>query len=112
MTGEDAAVLRPVLETVYHRTTLCRGEQRVTLDADLECLAGESGFQGPDDVLVETKSPGAAGDLDRALLSRGIRPHSVSKYCVSAALLYPHLPRNPWARTLRRYFPTPAAARR
>ena len=47
ITGEDAAGLRPVLETFYHRTTLSQGRQRVTLDVDLECAAGASGFHGP-----------------------------------------------------------------
>lgn len=102
--GEDAARLRPVLETVYHRATLCHDDQRVTLDLDLECISGEASHSGPTDVLVETKSPGGRGPLDRMLLEAGVRPHSVSKYCVAASLLYPHLPSNAWRRTLRRYF--------
>ncbi|WP_029144824.1 polyphosphate polymerase domain-containing protein [Microbacterium luticocti] len=100
----EAAQLRPVLETVYHRTTLVHDESRVTLDVDLEAVAGSARVQGPGDVLVETKSAGGAGPLDRALLRAGVRPHTVSKYCCAAALLYPHLPHNPWTRTLRRYF--------
>ncbi|WEG08245.1 polyphosphate polymerase domain-containing protein [Microbacterium horticulturae] len=104
ITGRDAAVLRPVLETVYDRTTLCAGDQRITLDTDLTCAAGDRRGRGPDDVLVETKSPDGRTGLDRALVHAGVRPHSVSKYCVAAALLYPQLPRNRWHRTLQRSF--------
>lgn len=104
ITGRDAAALRPVLETDYHRTTLVAGEQRVTLDTDLSCRAHERRACGPDDVLVETKSPDGRSDIDRAIVHGGFRPHSVSKYCVAAALLYPQLPHNPWHRTLRRSF--------
>ncbi|GAB2527249.1 polyphosphate polymerase domain-containing protein [Paramicrobacterium agarici] len=106
--GEDAAGLCPVLETVYRRATLCHDDQRVTLDLDLECVAGSEKRDGPHEVLVETKSPGGPGPLDRMLLAAGVRPHSVSKYCVAASLLYPQLPSNQWRRTLRRYFAAPA----
>jgi len=104
ITGRDASALRPVLETVYQRTTLCAGDQRITLDTDLTCAAGGRRGRGPDDVLVETKSPDGRTGLDRALVHAGVRPHSVSKYCVAAALLYPHLPHNRWHRTLQRSF--------
>lgn len=104
-----AAGLSPVVETVYRRTTLHLDDQRVTCDLDLVCRGDGQEFHGPDDVLVETKTPGPAGATDRALLRRSVRPHSVSKYCVAAALCYPGLPHNPWHRTLRRYF-GPAAA--
>jgi hypothetical protein len=40
----------------------------------------------------------------------GVRPVSVSKYCVGVAALHPELPSNPWRRTLRRYFGPLAAA--
>lgn len=112
ITGEDSALLRPVLETVYHRVTLCHDDQRVTCDLNLECRAGDAKHYGPNDVLVETKSSGARGPIDRLLHSSGVRPHSVSKYCVSASLLYPELPSNAWRRTMSRYFgaPTRAAA--
>lgn len=103
--GSDGSDLKPVLQTYYHRTTLSLGEQRVTLDTDLDCENDEQKVTGPQDVLVETKSPDGAGDLDRLLLQHGIRPHSVSKYCIGAALLYPHLHHNDWSRLLRRYWP-------
>lgn len=102
--GRRAEALGPVVETLYHRTTLTHADQRVTCDLDLVCTGSGHRFHGPDDVLVETKSPGAPGRMDRELLHRSIRPHRVSKYCVAAALCYPELPHNPWNRTLRDYF--------
>lgn len=107
ITGEDASQLRPVLETVYRRATLCHDDQRVTCDVDLTCVSGDEVHRGPEDVLVETKTSGAQGPLDRMLRDSGIRPHSVSKYCVAASLLYPHLPSNAWRRTMNRYFGAP-----
>lgn len=101
----DADDLTPVLQTHYRRTTLALGDQRVTLDCDLDCENDDRRVTGPRDVLVETKSPDGAGDLDRLLLRHGIRPHSVSKYCIGAALLYPELHHNDWSRLLRRYWP-------
>ena len=103
-TSTDAAALRPVLTTIYQRSTLTHGDQRITLDLDLDFRADGEQHHGPADVLVETKSPGGRGRLDQMLLRARIRPHTVSKYCVAAALLYPTLPHNPWHRTLVRYF--------
>ncbi|MPV48845.1 MULTISPECIES: polyphosphate polymerase domain-containing protein [unclassified Pseudactinotalea] len=102
--GSDAYRLEPVLETVYDRLTLVRGDQRLTCDLDLHFLAGSDRRDGPNEVLVETKSGGERGIWDDLLMASGIREHRVSKYCVSAALLYPGLPANPWRRTIRRYF--------
>lgn len=102
--GGGAEMLEPVLTTVYRRSTLALGDQRITLDLALECRDGRRVFHGPDDVLVETKSPSRGSEFDAALRARGIRPHSVSKYCVAASLLYPRLPRNNWNRTIRQFF--------
>lgn len=100
--------LQPVLETIYDRVTLCHDGQRLTCDLDIRAInAGESHL-GPQDVLVETKSEGGSGLWDQLLKEAGIRPHQVSKYCVAAALLYPELPSNPWARTIDHYFRTAA----
>ena len=60
-------------------------------------------------VLVESKSSGRGSAPDRILRELGVRPASVSKYCVGVAALHPELPSNPWHQTLRRYFePLPA----
>lgn len=100
----DAASLHRVLETVYRRTTLSDGERRITLDVDLEWIGAGRRIAGPVDVLIETKSPAGAGRLDRMLMRRGIRPHSVSKYCLAVSLLYPHLHGNDWSRIRRRHW--------
>lgn len=107
ITGADAETLYPVLESVYRRSTLSDGRHRITLDRDLEWMTvdGARRVAGPSDVLVETKSDAASGVLDRLLLQHGIRPHSVSKYCLGALLLYPELPGNDSARIRRRYWP-------
>ena len=50
-------------------------------------------------------SPRAGGSAaERILRELGVRPASVSKYCVGVAALHPELPSNPWHQTLRRYF--------
>ena len=104
ITGGGSDALRPVLETLYRRTTVALGDQRITIDLGLECTSGRERRFGPHHALVETKSPGRSSPFELALRERGIRPHSVSKYCVGAALLYPQLPSNPWHRTMDRYF--------
>jgi hypothetical protein len=100
----QAADLAPVVETVYDRITLCHADQRLTCDLDIRAISGDEQHVGPSDVLVETKSPGGGGIWDGLLKQVGIRPHKVSKYCVSAALHNPQLPSNPWEQTIRRYF--------
>jgi hypothetical protein len=55
-------------------------------------------------VLVETKGVFPHNDADAALRQLGLRPVSMSKYCISVALLFPGVRSNPWHRTLRRYF--------
>ncbi|UNK72190.1 polyphosphate polymerase domain-containing protein [Microbacterium sp. H1-D42] len=102
--GMDATRLRPVLETDYRRTTLTDGDHRITIDQDLDSVFGAKRIPGPAEVLVETKSADGMGALDRLLVHSGIRPHSVSKYCLAASLLYPQLPGNDWGRIRRRYW--------
>lgn len=104
--GNAAELLVPVLDTVYERITFVRGEQRLTCDLNLQFLAGRERHEGPNDVLVETKSGGERGIWDELLATAGIREHPVSKYCTAASLLYPGLPSNRWRRTIRRYFAT------
>lgn len=107
--GEDAALLHPVLDTFYRRSTIVVGDQRLTLDVDLAFERNGCRIAGPDDVLVETKTSGGASELDRMLLHAGIRPHSVSKYCLAASLLYPQLRGNDWSRVRRRYWGEPSS---
>ena len=109
------AGMQPTLVTTYRRTTFVSrtGEARLTCDSGLRCLdvnheVRDTGTH----VLVESKSGGQGGSAaDRILRELGVRPASVSKYCVAVAALHPELPSNPWHQTLRRYFtPLQAAA--
>lgn len=107
--------LRPVMTTRYFRSTLaCRSEPaRLTCDVALVCDAAAPGAPAPgsrqvlrardQQVLVESKSVGGSV-ADRMLREMGVRPISVSKYCVGLAGLHPELTSNPWRRTLRRHF--------
>jgi hypothetical protein len=108
------AGLRPTLVTTYRRTTFVSrsGEARLTCDVGLVCRDGGHEVRDTGDhVLVESKSSARGSAADRILRELGVRPASVSKYCVGVAALHPELPSNPWHQTLRRYFePLPAAA--
>ncbi|WP_062519005.1 polyphosphate polymerase domain-containing protein [Demequina silvatica] len=108
--GDAVDALGPVLTTRYRRSTLVADGARVTIDRDVTAVEsrGESvGFGSA--LILETKSSLRAGDVDRALWARGVRPVRVSKYCTTLAALQPELPANRWARTLRRHL-TPTAA--
>ena len=105
--------LRPTLATTYRRTTFVsrNGESRLTCDVGLVCLdvrheVRDTGTH----VLVESKSAGRGSAPDRILRELGVRPASVSKYCVGVAALHPELPSNPWHQTLQRYFEPRAVA--
>ena len=99
--------MAPVLTTTYRRTTFVSrtGDVRLTCDVGLVCRDG--GRQVRDTgthILVESKSAGQAAGPDEILRDLGVRPASVSKYCVGIAALHPDLPSNHWHRTLRRFF--------
>jgi hypothetical protein len=101
------AGLQPTLATTYRRTTFVSrtGEARLTCDVGLTCL--DARYEVRDlgaHVLVESKSSGRGSAPERILRELGMRPVSVSKYCVGVAALHPELPSNPWHQTLQRYF--------
>ena len=109
----DRSRLGWALTSYYRRTTLYVPaiDGRVTIDNDLAwTLPYGPGVELPDRVIVETKSPGAPGGIDRLLWSLGHRPCPVSKFCVGLAVLRPELPANRWLRVLRKHF-TAAAYR-
>lgn len=106
--------LRPTLITRYQRTTLLLGASRTTLDVDVTCEVTCDGGQVDhravplratfrDRVIVETKSPGGVGHIDRLLWSVGVRPLAVSKYATGLAAIRPELPHNKWHRTMARH---------
>ncbi len=96
--------LRPALTTAYRRSTIVLGAARATIDTEL-CCTDDSGFRVGigDAVVLETKSPGAAGRLDHLLWSFGVRPSRISKFGIGMAALHPDLPANKWHRTLGRH---------
>jgi hypothetical protein len=99
--------LRSALATTYRRTTFVSrtGDVRLTCDVGLSCFDSHHEVRDTGThVLVESKSSGAGNAPDQILRRFGVRPVSVSKYCVGIAALHPELPSNPWHRTLRRYF--------
>jgi hypothetical protein len=77
--------LRPTLATTYRRTTFVSrtGETRLTCDVGLVCRDGQHEVRDTGThVLVESKSSAGGGAADRILRDLGVRPASVSKYCV------------------------------
>ncbi|SFR83029.1 VTC domain-containing protein [Agromyces sp. CF514] len=98
----------PVLTTRYRRATLLvPGGTRATIDVDLEWIehgAHARTLSTPRSVIVETKSGGSAGPIDRTLWSLGHRPTTVSKFGTGLAALRPGLPANRWAPVLRAHF--------
>lgn len=104
--GLRAPNLLPVLDSSYVRGTFVNPEdgERLTCDVDLVYANDRKQLRGPDLVVVETKSANGRGAADRALAGLGIRPVSMSKYCIGMALLHPELPANRWSRLLRRHF--------
>ncbi|MCB2411936.1 polyphosphate polymerase domain-containing protein [Demequina sp. TTPB684] len=107
LVAPHAAQLTAALETTYARVTLLHAQGRITVDQDVQAAddAGTRLDYGTA-LIVETKSAGAAGPIDRALWARGIRPARLSKYATSLAALHPELPANRWHRTLRRHLAT------
>ena len=102
----DVDALTATLATRYRRTTLLLpGGSRATVDTDLEWEDAHGCVLRRDDlVIVETKSTGAASELDRLLWAHGHRPATLSKYGTGLAALRPELSANKWTRVLRRHF--------
>lgn len=108
--GDNAHRLIEVLTTTYERVTLVTADARVTVDRHVAAADARGRRMDYGELLiVETKSAGAAGAVDRALWASGIRPARISKYCTSLAALRPELPSNRWSRTIRRYVHTAVA---
>ncbi|WP_242454242.1 polyphosphate polymerase domain-containing protein [Bailinhaonella thermotolerans] len=104
--------LGPVATTTYARATLVHlaGTGRVTCDTGLVCADGtRRAAAGNGHMLLESKSPGPETPVDRLLRRLGVRPLSLSKYCVAVAVLRPSVTAAPWLPVLRRLFPDPPA---
>jgi hypothetical protein len=107
-----SAQLAPVVVTSNRRATLACVADRSRLTVDTDLTAGW-GFAGtalrPGYVVLESKVIGHASTVDRLLRAFGQRPVAISKYCVGVASLGIDLPSNPWRRTMRQFFVTPAS---
>lgn len=103
--GHDVPKLQPVLHNSYTRATLVEpvNGERVTCDIELRNSDASGTVLGPDMLVVETKSADGRGLSDQALAALGIRPVSMSKYCLGVAALNPELPANKWARLLKQH---------
>lgn len=110
-TGQSPpAGLAPVLETVYGRITLYlpASNSRATIDLDVAwSLPGQAPLVMSDQVVVETKSGSAPGQLDKYLWHNGVRPARISKFATGLATLMPQLPGNRWHRALVHNMPRP-----
>lgn len=106
--GRDGAAdgLRPTLTTRYRRSTFVdvHSGARLTYDTGLSCTDWQGKSVELDQIVLESKSPGAASIFDRWLWSAGVRPLRLSKFCTGLAALHPELPANKWHRTLNTYF--------
>ncbi|MEV4469149.1 polyphosphate polymerase domain-containing protein [Nonomuraea sp. NPDC049504] len=102
--------LQPVLATDYRRVTLIdqAGGARLTCDTGLVCRDGHRRAPARGDmVLLESKSADGRALADKVLRGLGVRPVSVSKYCLAVAALRAQ-PANRWHPILHRYL-LPAA---
>ncbi len=119
--------LTDVLSVTYRRSTLLldvdqdiysppigghspgTDSSRVTIDHDI-CwhVDGARPIELTGMVLIETKTPGPPGQVDRALWRSGHRPVKISKYCTGLAAFEPTLPSNRWHRVLAQHLLRPA----
>lgn len=100
--------LAPVLETVYGRVTLYlpASNSRATIDLDVAwSLPGQAPLVMTENVVVETKSGSAPGQLDKYLWKNGVRPSRISKFATGLATLLPQLPSNRWHKALLHSMP-------
>jgi hypothetical protein len=103
----DVRDLRRVITTGYQRATMVdvKSGNRITCDVNLHFANDTKQGSGPRGVvLLESKAIGSARALETELHRLGLRPLSLSKYCVGMALLDPGLPANRWNRELRGHF--------
>lgn len=92
------------LTTHFLRTTLFEPAslERITIDSQLHASISERSLQlGPHHAIVEIKSPTQVGHSHRIFTHLGIRPVSVSKYCLAMTALHPALGGAPWREPLR-----------
>lgn len=92
------------LITTFSRTTLFRPDslERITLDFDLAATTKLASIElGHRHAIIEIKSPTQVGPTHQIFTHLGIRPFSVSKYCVAMTALHPELKGAPWREAVR-----------
>lgn len=95
---------RKTLTTTFSRTTLFdpASLERVTIDFDLLASTNDTSVDlGRKYAIVEIKSPTQVGQTHRVFTHLGIRPISVSKYCVAMTALHPEYRGAPWREAAR-----------
>jgi len=84
--------------TLFNPTTL----ERITVDRDLTAATGDATVNlGQRHAIIEIKSPNQVSQAHRLFTQRGIRPMSVSKYCVAMTALRPENRGAPWREAVR-----------
>ncbi|RAX49522.1 hypothetical protein DQ353_09630 [Arthrobacter sp. AQ5-05] len=104
--NQELPHLEAVMRSDYVRGTFVNpvDEERLTCDVNLVYSRQDATVHGPDLFVIETKTASGRGAADAVLSQMGIRPVSMSKYCLGIALLHPHLAANKWSRLLKRNF--------
>ena len=92
------AIFIPTLVNCFYRISLVskHDEERLTLDFDIQFLSPTTQFTLPGIVIAEVKQPrfSVQSAFIQKMREQNHRSTSFSKYCVGAALAYPHLRRN------------------
>lgn len=105
---EPPGDLAAALSTSFRRATLSarEGGERVTIDLEvvLRAMDDRTATLREEYALVETKSEGAEGALDTALVEAGCEPASISKYRLGVGLLLAEDPESARQQSLRSCF--------
>lgn len=104
--------MSPVVATTNRRATLASLSAGTRLTVDTDLVTGWEGAHSvlrPGYVLLESKVSHLGSEVDRRLRQLGVRPLTVSKFCIGVVSLGTGLPSNPWRRTMRSYFDTPTS---
>lgn len=101
----DPSGITPQVWTNFSRITLIglRVKERLTVDLGLKFGAGGEWYHMDGLAIIEVKQPRfeARSPAMLALRERGIRPSSMSKYCIAQAALFPDLRCNRFRSSLR-----------
>lgn len=107
-----ASATYPLLTKDYHRTVTTEfsrvtlfnpvSQERITVDTHLVVTDSKKSAEiGTHHAIVEIKAPSQVGHTHRILTQLGIRPVSISKYCLAMTALHPELRGAPWRAPLR-----------